>query len=68
MYVIEGPTEIGNRFGYSGHALAAGKFAIVEDGEYSDGGYGPSSVDGNRYASRAAAEDALRQLQTDNDE
>jgi|GEM_PF-5140006 len=59
--VIEGPTTIGNSFGYYGSHVPEGKFAVVRDGEYANGGCGPSTVDGIRYGSRARAEQALAQ-------
>jgi len=58
-YIIEGPAEVGNTFGYSGYEIPAGKFAVVTNGEYANGGRGPSVVDGIYYATRAAAEAAL---------
>ena len=43
MYrVIEGPVTVGNTFGFYGVEIPKGKFAVVEDGEYANGGYGPS--------------------------
>lgn len=58
--VVAGPCVIGNRFGYFGHKVPEGKFAIVEDGEYVNGGHGPCSADGKLYASAERAEEVLR--------
>ena len=61
-YVIAGPVLIGNVFGHYGHALAEGQFAIVEDGEYANGGRGPSQYIQRVFGSRADAEAALHKL------
>lgn len=58
-YILNGPFTIGNCFGYCGTAVPAGKFVIVEDGEYSNGGYGPSTVDGKVYNSYEHALNSL---------
>jgi hypothetical protein len=60
-YIVEGPIEIGNLFGFSGNEVPVGKFAVVRDGEYADGGHGPSTVTGRWYATRARAEEVLRE-------
>lgn len=60
MYIVEGPCTIGNSFGYVGTDVPEGRFAVVEDGEFTNGGYGPSSVDGKLYRTRDAAEAAVR--------
>ncbi len=57
MHVIEGPADMGNVFGFFKEGLLpAAKFAVVEDGEYANGGFGPSTVDGKKYSTREAAE------------
>ena len=58
-YIIAGPCQIGTVFGYSGQDLPAGKFAVVTDGEYTDGGTGPSSVCGHIHRTREGAERCL---------
>jgi hypothetical protein len=61
MYVLEGPADAGNVFGYWKPGLIpAGKFAVVENGELANGGHGPCTVDGKIYGSREAAEEAIR--------
>jgi hypothetical protein len=60
MYVLEGPADCGNVFGlWKPSLVPAGRWTVVEDGEYANGGYGPSTVDGRLYLSRAAADNAL---------
>lgn len=61
MRVIEGPMMIGNVFGFWGVMVPAGKFAVVEDGELSNGGHGPRTVDGKVYRYRSKAERVLRE-------
>lgn len=57
VYVLDGPASAGNAFGFFKHGLVpAGCSAVVADGEYANGGHGPSTVDGKSYASREAAE------------
>jgi hypothetical protein len=58
-YILAGPAEVGNAFGYWGYEVPEGKFAVVTDGEYANGGRGPSVVGNIYYSSRAAAEAAL---------
>lgn len=41
-YVMAGPAVIGNAFGYHGKEVPADRFAVVVDGEYANGGHGPS--------------------------
>ncbi len=41
-YVVEGPRKIGNGFGFYGKDLPEGKYAVVANGEYANGGYGPA--------------------------
>lgn len=61
MYVLEGPADCGNVFGFWKPRLVPdGRWTIVEDGEFANGGRGPSTVDGRLYTSRAAAELALQ--------
>ena len=43
MYVVSSPTIIGNVFGFYGCRIPDGMFAVVIDGEYANGGYGPSA-------------------------
>lgn len=63
-YVIDGPCGIGNSFGYyHDDLLPAERFAVCEDGEYANGGSGPSTVDGKMYRTREAAERALAAYQ-----
>jgi hypothetical protein len=59
-YILAGPAGCGNAFGFFHGALVpAGHFAVVRDGEYANGGFGPSTCDGVLYATREAAERAL---------
>jgi len=62
MYILEGPVGIGSQFGYWGEWLEEGQYGVVRDGEYVDGGRGPSSVDGHWYRSREVAERVLKRL------
>jgi hypothetical protein len=51
MYVLKGPSDCGNVFCFQKQNLIPeGKFAVVEDGEYANGGWGPSTVDGILYS------------------
>jgi hypothetical protein len=63
MYILVGPADCGNALGvYKPGLVPAGKFAIVQDGEYANGGYGPVSVDGRLYGSKERALAALEKL------
>jgi hypothetical protein len=58
--ILAGPAGCGNLLGYYRSDLVpAGHFAIVHDGEYANGGCGPSTVDGRLYHTREGAERAL---------
>lgn len=60
-YVLEGPADCGNVFGYwKTNLVPAGKFVVVEGCELANGGYGPCTIDGRLYGSREAAEEAMR--------
>ena len=59
VYVIAGPTYIGNSFGFYGHAVPVNRWAIVRNDEYANGGYGPCSVDDKLYLSPESAAKAL---------
>ena len=57
MYVIQGPADAGNEFSvFKRDLIPAGYLAIVSDGEYANGGRGPSTVDGRLYSTRDEAE------------
>lgn len=59
-YILEGPASAGNVLGYwKENLVPPGRWAVVERGEYVNGGWGPCSVDGLLYDSREAAERAL---------
>ena len=60
-YIIEGPAVVGNEFAIYGVKVPADRFVIVEDGEYADGGSGPSLVSCLAYLDRATAERAVAQ-------
>ena len=68
-HVIEGPAEIGNSFGYFGQILPEGMFAVVEDGEYANGGRGPSvgCCGHSKHRTREGAEACLAALQAEED-
>lgn len=62
-YILEGPRGMANVFGFwRSNMLQVGRWAIVEDGEFSNGGHGPISVNGRAYHSRDAAEADLRKM------
>jgi hypothetical protein len=61
-YVLEGPAKVGNIFGTYGKEVPEGKFVIVENGSYSNGGYGPSIVVQKFYETRAEAEAEMLKL------
>jgi len=61
-YIVQGPCIIGNQFGYYGVKIPDGRWVIVENDEYANGGYGPCSVDGKLYQSEEAAKEAYRKL------
>lgn len=66
-YIIEGPAGVGNRFGYHKPELVpAGKFVVVEDDEYINGGYGPCMMNNELYDSREQAESALLAISIQN--
>lgn len=61
VYVVAGPATIGNAFGRYGYDVPAGKFAVVSDGEYSNGGHGPIQHGARRlYDSEAEAQAAAQ--------
>ena len=63
LRVLEGPADCGNLFGYWKIGLVqAGQFAVVADGELTNGGFGPSIVCQTAFASREAAEGEMRSL------
>ena len=66
MYILEGPAECGNVFGYAGHAVPAGRWAVAEFDEYSNGGCGPIAVVSTLFASREAAEAEIVRLKEEN--
>lgn len=55
-YVIAGPARIGNIFGSFGHDVPEDRYAVVTDGEYSNGGYGPSAALSRLFNSLERAE------------
>jgi hypothetical protein len=55
LYVVAGQVLIGNFFGFFGHEVPEGRFAVVQDCEYANGGHGPASADGKHYPSEARA-------------
>ena len=57
-YVLEGPCPLGNIFGHP-KMLAAGRFAVAEDGHFAGGGYGPIAVVSSTFPSREEAEEWL---------
>ncbi len=60
-YIIEGPAGVGNVLGfYHDNLVPAGRFAVVRDGEYANGGAGPCLCTSRTFASRTDAESALR--------
>lgn len=62
-YVLAGPADGGNRHRYLTRGLVpAGKFAVVQDAEYLNGGQGPCNVAGNLFGSREHAEDRARAI------
>jgi hypothetical protein len=64
-YILEGPADAGNLFGFWKPGLIpAGKFAVVEDGEISNGGYGPSIVTQQVFNSREEAEIEIRRQES----
>ena len=59
-YILEGPANAGNVFGVWKRGLVpAGRWAVVENDEYANGGRGPCTVDGKLYSSRSEARAAL---------
>lgn len=58
MYILEGPVNgLGNIYGYYKPNLRVqpGEFVVVENGNYSNGGCGPSLAVNRRFASEADA-------------
>lgn len=63
MYVLKGPADCGNIFGVHRAGLVPlGRFAVVEDGEYANGGWGPSLTLEKAFASKSEADEAMRRL------
>lgn len=62
MYIVAGPVKIGNIFGSFGLEVPENKFAIVEDGEYSNGGYGPSQVVNGLFSTTVNAEVKMEEV------
>lgn len=64
LYIVEGGDniEIGNCMAYYGHALHAGQYAVCDEGEYANGGYGHYQVIAKRFASIDDAKQAIDDL------
>jgi len=63
-YIIEGPADAGNSFGFFKRGFVpVGGFILARKGEYANGGFGPSTVDGKLYKTREHAESALRAME-----
>lgn len=64
FYVLEGPADCGNVFGYFKKGLVkAGQFAVVEDDHYANGGRCPSLAPGtsqNLYNNKRGAKENAR--------
>lgn len=62
-YVLDGPANCGNIFGfYRQGMIPDGAFAVVEDGEYANGGTGPSVAISTLFRCRERAERAAADL------
>ena len=62
-YILPGPADAGNQFGYFKRGIVpAGAFAVVEDGEYANGGYGPSLEGRGVFGTREEAEAEIIRL------
>lgn len=62
-YILQGPTTIGNSFGFWGVYVPSDRWVIVEDGDLTNGGFGPYTVNGTVYRSAERAREVLAQLQ-----
>lgn len=66
LYILAGPADCGNVFGYfKAGGIPAGKFAVVYDDEYTNGGCGPVlwQIDGRKlYDSEDAARAAMESV------
>jgi len=63
IYVLEGPADCGNRFGYFKRGLVPdGRCVIVSDHEYANGGSGPCLADSRSYATREEAEATMGKI------
>lgn len=63
LYILSGPAGCGNQFGvYHASLVPEGRWCVVRDGEYANGGSGPSTVDGVAYRSLDSAKAALARL------
>lgn len=61
-YVVAGPAEVGNlgtSFAY-GILVPQGRFVVVRDGEYCDGGVGPSITVNKFFRTESGAEEACK--------
>jgi len=64
-YIIEGPDTIGNIFGSYGHKVPEGKFVVVTNDEYNNGGSGPCQWIQGLFTSREEAEKTLKRKMVD---
>lgn len=69
LYVLEGPASCANIFGYfKQDFVPEGRFALVYQGEFANGGHGPITVDGVLYRTRRGAEGVLALHEAESDE
>ncbi len=60
-YLLRGPAVVGNCFGHFGHRLPEGRWAIVANGEYGNGGSGPIVI-GPTYSTEEKAKSAMDRI------
>lgn len=62
-YVLVGPAHCGNCFGiYKENLVPEGRFVVVSNAQYANGGYGPSIADGISYKTREKAQEVADKL------
>jgi hypothetical protein len=66
-YVVTHPAKVGNFFGSYGHVVPEGRYVVVKDGEYSNGGHGPSVAVNYMFKTQERAECAARAMNANGD-
>lgn len=61
--IMKGPVKVGNMFGFYGVEVPEDRWVVVTDGEYANGGHGPSLASETAYRHERHAHDAAAVLE-----